>query len=54
MANEKKKLNKSNKNYTNSLAAYNCNSCSQFGCGGTPTNYSSNQELGRTLQLPYW
>lgn len=54
---EKKKLNKSNNNYTNSLAAYNCNSCTQTdmcndGKGGA--NYTSNANRGQTLQLPYW
>ena len=55
MENEKKKLNKSSKDYTNSMAAYNCNSCDQQPCT-TPTSpdKSYNEDLGKTLQLPYW
>ena len=52
MVNEKKKLNKSSKDYTNSMAAYNCSSCTQEPCSGT--NKSYNEGLGRSLQLPYW
>ena len=54
MENEKKKLNKSSKDYTNSMAAYNCNSCGQETCEGTGGNQSYVEDLGRTLQLPYW
>ena len=54
MENEKKKLNKSSKDYTNSMAAYSCHSCYQETCAGTDTAQAYAEGTGNTLQLPYW
>ena len=53
MENEKKKLNKSSKDYTSSIAAYGCPSCHQQPCTN-PNDRIYNEYLGDSLLLSYW